>query len=490
MKKFIQKLSFSAILTLLIAPILGVATLGVAAIFAFSFLLSFLPGIPGATMASIITTSVTWTGKQNVDVFIKPLFIGENPLTQVGIRVIPNVQSTLKLNYFGSFKNVLKAYSKGFSAASGGTFTQRDLTVYRLKGEFSQDAQEFYQTVFETALNKGVEWNDISGTMLEGIIINLFIDAIQRDIFRQFWLADEDKETVTGSPLIYTGTADTNYNMFDGMWKIIFDNAATTPTSTQIKKFAFSHGSVAQVDTVTLTGTSGTCNVTFNGVAYLATFATSLTVTTAAFVTSHAAALLLRGVVVTSSTDTIIFTSSIAGQPFTAVTISAAVTGDLTGTRAATTANTAPSDLATDEAYTMLMNMFDNSPRVLTSMKTNEKRFLVTDDVYTNYLETLETLGTEAANKMLVNGVTKLMFRGIVVESMGWGEYLDADFPTGYPSRIIYTADNNLAVGIDTKDEFSKTEFWYNKDEQENRYRTQFKMGVQYTHNELFSVAF
>ena len=49
-------------------------------------------------------------------------------------------------------------------------------------------------------------------------------------------------------------------------------------------------------DTVTLTGSSGTCNITVNGTAYLATFDTDLDETSEDFKTSHRVAFGLRGI--------------------------------------------------------------------------------------------------------------------------------------------------------------------------------------------------
>lgn len=91
-----------------------------------------------------------------------------------------------------------------------------------------------------------------------------------------------------------------------------------------------------QTNTVTLTGTSGTANITVNGVAYLVTFATSpadLTTTASDFVTSHATALSTAGVTVTSDAAVLTFVSS---DPSVLFTISDAVnaTGDLAGTEA------------------------------------------------------------------------------------------------------------------------------------------------------------
>ena len=65
---------------------------------------------------------------------------------------------------------------------------------------------------------------------------------------------------------------------------------------------------------ITLTGTSGTANILIKGVNYLATFTTSLTVSASNFVSTHAAALLSRGIVVTSSATKLIFTET--GQVF------------------------------------------------------------------------------------------------------------------------------------------------------------------------------
>ena len=441
-------------------------------------------------MASLITTSATWTGKQNLDYFLKPLFIGKSPLATQGIRIIPNVQSTMKLNYFGAVSKVTKAYAKGFSAASGSTMTQRDLTVYRLKSEFSQDAMEFNQTVFEQALNKGIDWNNITGTQLENIIIEIFRNAMGSDWFRIFWLGDVYKETVSGTPYKYTGSADTNYNMFNGMWKTLIDNSATSPSETQIKRVAITNGSVAQVETVTLTGTSGTANIAVNGVNYLATFSGSLTTTATNFVTSHATALALRGITVTSSTVDVILTSSIAGQPFTAPTITNA-SGYLAGTVAHTTANTAPAALSTDEAVSTFRSMYEGSRKVLKEkIPMGKVVLLVTDTMYENYMETLESDGTEQSHRKLIEGQEYLVYRGIPVMTLGWDYHLDSDFPTAYPHRAIMTTTDNLVMGIDATSEFNKTEFWYNKDEQENRFRNQLKMGANYVHPDYTTIAY
>lgn len=88
-------------------------------------------------------------------------------------------------------------------------------------------------------------------------------------------------------------------------------------------------------DQVTLTGTSGTADITCHAITRRATFHTSLTVTASDFVTAHAAAYLAAGVVVTSSAGVIIFTGALTSTRFTGSTSIAPVTTNLTGTVAA-----------------------------------------------------------------------------------------------------------------------------------------------------------
>lgn len=81
---------------------------------------------------------------------------------------------------------------------------------------------------------------------------------------------------------------------------------------------------------LTLTGTSGTANITVREVAYLATYSSSLTTTATNFVNTHSAALLAVGVTVRSAGAVLVF----GGVP--SVTV-ANVSGDLSGTVLAAT---------------------------------------------------------------------------------------------------------------------------------------------------------
>ena len=136
----------------------------------------------------------------------------------------------------------------------------------------------------------------------------------------------EANETITPGPVVYSGFSD-----------------ATAYTGTQ-RLFAglnlvgnITGSNVAQVETATLTGTSGTASVTMGGLTKTATFDTNIATTTAAFVAAHADAYAAVGITLTGTT-TLVFTAATAGTAFTAGTVTN-LTGDLAGTVAHTTAN-------------------------------------------------------------------------------------------------------------------------------------------------------
>lgn len=450
-------------------------------------------------MANFITTSVSWSGKETFDYLIKPMFVGKSPLDTQGIRVMPNVQDKQLLNYFNPVAKMLKAASVGFTGSTGATYTQRTLEVFRLKAEQETDGTVFYNTVFGQLLAKG-NWNDLSqsgkAAMLQKILTEMFMMGLSSDIFREAWLADKNKETVSAG--VISGTADANYNMFDGFWKKIFDNAATSPSSTQIKRIAVTDGAVAQVETITATtGSSGTMIIDVGGVSYSQAYGSSLDATMDAWRAAHAAALLLRKIVVTDGgSAAAVLTSAVPGQPIPAPTFNAS--SDITGSVAHTTANTAPSALSAGEAHSILTSLWTGAPKELRQIAKNQKAFYLGDLVYDNLIAYLESTGwTTAGYQNLVDGTKEqLTFRGIPIINIGWDYHLDADFPHAsgslhaYPHRIIYSAMDNLVLGIDGANEFNSYDFWFNKDLEMNRWRAKLIMGVEYVHNNLMCVAY
>lgn len=477
-------LAFS-LLSFVGAPMLIAA--GVAAFVAYQ--LNQVPAIKSAMFSGFITNGSEFNGKENEEIIIRPMFLGTMP-KEMGIRVITSVKSSVKLTFFGNISKILKAYASGFQGGSGSTIVQKKLELEEFKAEAEYSKQTYKDTILENVTNVGgIKQNDITGTAVLAAEVRVFMNGVMDDVRRIFWLGDKSKYTLHASGY-YTSTADVNYNVIDGIWKALFDSAATTPTANQIKRIALANGTVAQVDTVTLTGTSGTANINVDGVNYLATFNSTLTQTATDFDTTHSAALTARGITVTSSGATVIFTAAVAGQPHLVVA-PANVSGNLAGSVANTTANTAAVALGTDEAISTFKLMYEGSNKVLKSIAQKKLvRIYATDTMIENYLATLEALGTEASHKLIVDGIERLTWRGIPIIPMDIDAYLAADFNESYNHRAIMTIPDNLCLVVNGVSDIAETRFWFNPDENTNRQRTQFEFGANFILPELITVAY
>lgn len=129
---------------------------------------------------------------------------------------------------------------------------------------------------------------------------------------------------------IYNDPNDTANRVYerDENLNMLVVEGTTVPSTTDDK----------QVDTITVTGTNWTANIKLAGwLTKLLTFVTGLTETNAAFVVANAAAYLVEWIVLTASTDTLIFTAETAWVGFTSPSIES-----VTLTLAWTVVNTTP----------------------------------------------------------------------------------------------------------------------------------------------------
>lgn len=432
----------------------------------------------------LITHSLSYTKEDKLEYVLRPLFLANDIRDIITVRT--DIQGSEKLDFISTLSKITKAYAQGtsFTPSTGVTVTQKTLTVAKLKAEVRQSGNAFFGWVKEHALNKGYDWDNIDGTIFKQIVAEVFMAGLKADLQRQIFLADVKKEVGV------TGVLDADYKEYDGFWtRIISDfKAASIPAAQRI---TLSNGAVKQVDTTTLTGTAGTANITVNGKAYLATFATDLTTTAANFVTSHAATIAARehGIVVTSSGADVIFTAGVEGRPQT-ISNAVNVSGNLAGTTAATTANTLPADLGTDEAQTALKDMWRAMTPEMKQVK-DQLKIMCTSSFYENYRESLEADGTEQAHTKEVNGISILTFRGIeLIERQEWDVHLAADFVGYYPHRALMTLPKNLVFGTDLEDADSLVEEFYDQNAQENVYRVQYKGGTQYSESKYIVAAY
>lgn len=455
-------------------------------------------------MANAIAQSpnpIGFSKESATEYFLKPLFLESDIRDIVTVRT--DIKSREKLNMISALQKITKAYAQGdsFTDSTGVLMTQRTLAVEDMKAQVSQNGKAFLDFVMQQALKQGVDENDISGTVFEQIVMAVYIAGLKADYQRQVFLGATNKETLTSTGGLYSpsGTAEVDYNVYNGFWKIIEDEfvagtiAASQKVDINVVTTYQTTAAVAGAKSCTLTGTSGTCNVNINGVNYLATFATNLTTTAANFVTAHAATILAREgrAVVTSSGAVITVTMGIPG--YNVLITSTNASGDLDGSEATVTDAVKNTTLVSGGAKAALKAMYQAmSPELRAWMSSGKLRYIVTQSIYDNYLSTLEDTYTAIPEgfRMVVDGVPRLTYRGIpLIVREDWDIWINsADFGYVRPHRALLTVPENLVVGTDGSGDDTKIETWYNVDLQKNRTRVEYKVGTQFVH-QLYIVA-
>lgn len=442
-----------------------------------------------------------YTKQDLVNQFFIPLFIEKSRITDE-FTVITDVKTSKQLLRISPLDKITKGYKRGtsFAPSAGVVITPRTLTVAHMKAQVEQSPDEFWNTVYQVALAKNVNMNNLDNTPeLKAIFMGAFQDALARDAVRQGWLGDTAKETMTNTGGVYSpsGVADEHYMEYTGVWPRVIGefSAGTIPAAQRLDINSAAYQTVVAVKgkkTATLTGTSGTANVNINGVNYLATFDTDLTTTAANFVAAHAATIAARfgNCVVTSNSADIIVE---AGQPGMNVLVSVTnASGNLAGSVANTTAAVRNTTLKAGAAKDILQALYEKRTNELSEFDENSVQFYVTRTVYENYLAYLQTqTGSEAAFSTLIGDVKVLTFNGIQLHKRpDWDKRISDDFGGVYPHRVMLTTKQALVFGTDGDDDMASSEAWYNQDEQLNKMRTQYSAGTQIVHEAYITAAY
>lgn len=133
-----------------------------------------------------------------------PLFTGDSDLSRFDVRM--GIKSATAVQRFGQIQKITKAAVKGFSAGATTPITERVISPKRLKAERSEDGFNLEGKITEQFLNLSADEKDnLDGTQLKEILLNLHGVSIKADIVRQVWLND-------------TGSADADYNVYDGIF--------------------------------------------------------------------------------------------------------------------------------------------------------------------------------------------------------------------------------------------------------------------------------
>lgn len=232
-----------------------------------------------------------------------------------------------------------------------------------------------------TKINKYRDIYEIEGTDLEIFFSILFLESMERTIWRAVWFADTAVAAAGAGTSGLASAGDVKfYDYFDGLWKQIFDGV----TATDIKRYTITENA--------LTTTSGQ---------------------------------------LTLAADRSI------------------------------------------EIFEAVWSLAD--PRLKASM---DAMFYVTNEVWENYRQSLQSKGENFTIEYTTEGFRELKWNGKSVVNMEtvWDVDLQADFlqdttNNAYdnPNRVVLTVPANIPVGTLNESDFDELDIWYDKDERENK---------------------
>ncbi len=145
------------------------------------------------------------------------------------------------------------------------------------------------------------------------------------------------------------------------------------------------------------------------------------------------------------------------------------------------------------DAIGIIRKIYDQAPAALQQVPAGDKKFFVTPKVFNAYLANLEGSSADLAIVNTVDGMRKVMFRGVeIVPMYEWDTILAdtnpdlfIDSATNYTNGICYCAVENLIIGSDVTDPEGSFKVFYDDLEEKMFFRGYFKLGVQYLYSSL-----
>tara|TARA_R110001583_G_scaffold1732_3_gene13460 strand:- start:5495 stop:6496 length:1002 start_codon:yes stop_codon:yes gene_type:complete len=154
----------------------------------------------------------------------------------------------------------------------------------------------------------------------------------------------------------------------------------------------------------------------------------------------------------------------------------------------------APAAPTAGEAIGIIRKIFDEAPAALQQVAPSDKKIFVTPGIFNAYLANLEGSSADLAIVNQVDGMQRVMFRGVELVAMyEWATIVADTNPDVFQSAagadltqgICYCAVENLIIGSDVTDPSGSFKVFYDDLEEKMFFRGYFKLGVQYMYSSL-----
>tara|TARA_R100000030_G_C3252326_1_gene123312 strand:- start:881 stop:1885 length:1005 start_codon:yes stop_codon:yes gene_type:complete len=156
---------------------------------------------------------------------IEPLFMGQEYMSYMDI--MPNVSGTVVIDKFKQLGGITNAFSSSaFTAETGEIGDTVTITPVRREAEIAFAGNSLYNKIKGQLMRGGFEFDNVDGTVVKNILLDLIGQGVKADFNKHLWLSDTSASGAFGD--------------FDGL----FDSAFAV-TANKINRDTISQGSDA-----------------------------------------------------------------------------------------------------------------------------------------------------------------------------------------------------------------------------------------------------
>jgi hypothetical protein len=155
--------------------------------------------------------------------------------------------------------------------------------------------------------------------------------------------------------------------------------------------------------------------------------------------------------------------------------------------------------LAAGEAIELLDAVFESATNELKAFDMNRRRMFVSNNIFEQLTKDLRdgATGSAAYIQETEGGRTMIRFRGVqVVPMLRWQELAQQYMAALVPgigenaNLVLYTIPENLVLATDVLASINQFRFWYEELEEKTYMKSCFKLGFNYLHPSLMTVAY
>lgn len=148
---------------------------------------------------------------------LEPLFMGQDYMQYMD--VMTDIKGTTVIDKFTNLGKITKAFTddafNSESVAAGATVT---VTPARLEAEIQFRANSLFNKIKGQLMRGSFDFDNIEGTAVKNILLELISNSVKYDMNRQLWLSD-------------SSSANADYGNYDGLFQAAAEASATQLTN-------------------------------------------------------------------------------------------------------------------------------------------------------------------------------------------------------------------------------------------------------------------